>query len=76
MLWASKVQNFQFQEFRDSQLGNPKTKWHLGVGPMAMHRDYYKGEGGDFSQVRAMVSLVSLCLPMAYPCIKNITTTQ
>jgi len=25
-----------------------KTKWHLGVGPMAKHRVYYKGEGGGF----------------------------
>jgi hypothetical protein len=28
--------------------GSPKTKCHLGVGPMAKHRIYYKGEGGGF----------------------------
>jgi hypothetical protein len=37
---------------------------------MAMHKVYYKGEGGGFPQVRAVVSLVSLCLPVAYLCIK------
>jgi len=32
--------------------GTPKTKWHLGVGPVARHRIYYKGKGGGFPQVR------------------------
>ncbi len=36
-----------------------ETKWHLGASPMARHREYYKGEGGGFPQVWAMVSLVS-----------------
>jgi hypothetical protein len=35
-LWASKVS------------GSIETKWHLGVGPMAKHRIYYKREGGGF----------------------------
>jgi hypothetical protein len=30
-------------------LGSPETKWHLGAGPMAKHRKYYKGEGGGFA---------------------------
>jgi len=37
---------------------------------MAKHRIYYKGEGGGFPQVQAVMSLVSLCLLMAHPCIK------
>jgi len=44
-------------------LGNPETKWHLGADLMAKHREYYKGEGGGFPQVRVMMSLVSSCLP-------------
>jgi hypothetical protein len=32
------------------------TKWHLGAGPVARHKVYYKGEGGGFPQVRAVVS--------------------
>jgi hypothetical protein len=38
---------------------------------MAMHKKDYKGEGGGFPQVRVVVSLVSLYLPVARPCIKN-----
>jgi hypothetical protein len=32
----------------------------MGAGPVDRHKVYYKGEGGDFPQVRAVVSLVSL----------------
>jgi hypothetical protein len=52
-------------------LGSPGTKCHLGVGPMARHKEYYKGEGGGFPQVWVVVSLVSLCLPVACPCTKS-----
>jgi hypothetical protein len=53
-----------------SGLPSPETKCHLGVGPMAMHKIYYKGEDDDFPQVQAVVSLVSPCLPVAHPCTK------
>jgi len=44
-------------------LGTPGTKSHLDVGPVERCKVYYKGEGGGFPQVRAMVSFVSLsCL--------------
>jgi hypothetical protein len=36
------------------------TNWDLGASPMARHIVYYKAEGADFPQVRAVVSLVSL----------------
>jgi hypothetical protein len=49
---------------------SPFTKRHLGAGPVAMHRVYYKGEGGGFPQVRVVVSLVSPCLPMTCSCTK------
>jgi len=42
-------------------LGNLGTKNHLDVGPMERCKVYYKGEGGGFPQVRAMVSLVCPC---------------
>jgi len=42
----------------------------LGAGPVARHKVYYKGEGGGFPQVWAMVNLVSSCLPMVHPCTK------
>jgi len=38
-------------------------KSHLDVGSVATHRVYYKGEGGGFPQVRAVVSLVCPCYP-------------
>jgi hypothetical protein len=46
--------------------GSPKTKCHLDVGLVERHKVYYKGEGGAFSQVQAMVSLVNPKLPMAH----------
>ncbi len=44
-------------------LGSPETKNHLDVAPMERHRVYYKGEGGGFPQVRAVVSLVGPSCP-------------
>jgi len=38
--------------------GSPGTKCHLDVGLVERHGVYYKGEGGGFPQVRAVVSLV------------------
>jgi hypothetical protein len=43
---------------------------------MARHRKFYKGEGGGFPQVQAMVSLVNPCLPVARPCAKSATTAH
>ncbi len=40
-------------------LGSPGTKCHLDVAPVESCKEYYKGEGGGFPQVRAVVSLVS-----------------
>jgi hypothetical protein len=35
------------------------TKCHLDVGLVERYKVYYKGEGGGFPQVRAVVSLVN-----------------
>ncbi len=74
--FAQKVMGFQSCE--SSNLGNFRiptwslgTKWHLGDGPMVRHKEHYKGEGGVFPQVQAVVSLVSLCLPVVSPCTKS-----
>jgi len=45
--------------------GSLETKCHLDVGLMERHKIYYKGEGGGFPQVQAMVNLMSPSLPMA-----------
>ncbi len=71
-LWASKVIGiliFGILGFPFESLG---TKCHLGAGPMARHRVYYKGEGGGFPQIRAVENLVSSCLPMARSCTKSV----
>jgi hypothetical protein len=58
------------QSCRSPNLGNFETplgslgiKSHLDVGPMERCKIYYKGEGGGFPQVRAVVSLVCPCCP-------------
>ncbi len=54
-----------------THLGVPGQKHHLDVGLVERHKVYYKGEGGGFPQVRAVVSLVSSSLPMACPSTKS-----
>jgi hypothetical protein len=55
-------------------LRSPRTKCHLDVGLVEMHKVDYKGEGGGFPQVWAVVSLVSPSLPMARPSIRSAQT--
>ncbi len=62
-LWAPNIAKV-------STLGISETKWHLGAGHVARHRVYYKGGGGGFPQVQAVVSLVSPCLLMIHSCTK------
>jgi hypothetical protein len=47
-LWAPKVVRVSIMGILRLPLASLETKWHLGVGFMAMHRVYYKGEGGGF----------------------------
>ncbi len=53
-------------------LGNPMTKSHSDVGAMGRHKEYYMGEGGGLPRVQAVVSLVSLELPVACLSIKGV----
>jgi hypothetical protein len=41
---------------------------------MAMHRVYYKEEGGNFPQARAVVSPVHSSSPVARPNTKSVVT--
>jgi hypothetical protein len=52
-------------------LGSLGTKCHLDVSPVANHIVPYKGEGGGFPEVRAVVSLVSSCLFVVRSCTKS-----
>ncbi len=60
-LWAPKVTRVPTLEISRFRFGNFGKKWHLDVGPLAMHIVYYKGESGSFPEVKVMVSLVSSC---------------
>jgi hypothetical protein len=63
---APKSRESRLAGFWDSHVrvpGVPGEKSHLDVGPVERCRVYYKGEGGDFPQVRAVVSLVCPCCP-------------
>ncbi len=44
------------------------------MAPVERCRIYYKGEGGGFPQVRVVVNLVSLTLPVAHPSTKSVPT--
>jgi hypothetical protein len=48
-----------------------RDKNHLDVAPMERHKVYYMGEGGGFSRVWAVVSLVNPKSPMARPSTKG-----
>jgi len=63
-LWGPKVVEILTLTISRLPLGSPGTKSHLDVGLMERHIVYYKGEGGGFPQVWAVVSLVSPSLPM------------
>jgi hypothetical protein len=43
---------------------------------MANRKKYYKGEGGGFPQIQAMVSLISPCMDMIHPCNKSAPTVH
>jgi hypothetical protein len=51
------------QSCRNPNYGNPGTNSHLDVALVERCRIDYKGEGGGFPQVRAVVNLVSPTCP-------------
>jgi hypothetical protein len=52
--------------------GSPGTKCHLDVGLMEKHKVYYKGKSGGFPQIWAVVSLMSLSLPVVRLSTKSV----
>jgi hypothetical protein len=54
--------------------GSLGTKCHLDVGLVERHKVYYKGEGGGFPQVLAVVSLISSKLYIPCPSTKTVQT--
>jgi hypothetical protein len=70
-LWAPKIVEIPNVRISRLPLGSPGTKCHLDVALVERCRIYYKGEGGGFPQVWAVLNLVSLNLPMARPNTKS-----
>jgi hypothetical protein len=65
-LWGSKVPGVPqggISGLPAGSPGSPGKKSHLDVISAERHREYYKGEGGGFPQVQAVVSLVCPCCP-------------
>jgi len=60
---APKLREFHLARFHDFHSEVPGEKSHLDVSSVASHKVYYKGEGGGFPQVQAVVSLVCLRCP-------------
>jgi len=58
-LWRLKVARVPTLAIMGLPLGSLGTKTHLDVGLVERRKLYYKGEGGGFPQVQAVVSLVS-----------------
>jgi hypothetical protein len=73
-LEASKVVGVSILGISGFSLGS--LKMTFGARPMPMHKVYYKGEGGGFSQVWVVVSLVNLCLLVVNPCTKVVPATH
>jgi hypothetical protein len=57
-LCAPKVAKVPIVGILGLPLESLETKNHLHVALMKRHKIYYKGEGGDFLQVQAMVSMI------------------
>jgi hypothetical protein len=75
-LWAPKVMGVRVMGILGLPSRSLGTKCHLDVGHVERHKIYYKGEGGGFPQVQAMVSLVSLSLHVARPNTKSVQTVH
>ncbi len=58
-LWDPKIAGVPTLAISRLPFGSPRIKCHLNVGLVERHIIYYKGEGGGFPQVRAVVSLES-----------------
>jgi hypothetical protein len=71
-LWMPKVPGVQTETISGLLLENPGKKCNSDVASAESYREYYKGEGGGFPRVQAMVSQVSPRLPMVCPNTKRV----
>jgi len=73
-LWAPKVARILILGILGLPFRSPRTKWHLGVSLMAKHKVYYKGEGGGFLEIWAVMNIINMCLPVVRLCTKKVPT--
>ncbi len=71
-LWMPKIPRVQTGTISGLLLGSPGKKCHLDVASAESCREYYKGEGGGFPRVQAVVSQVNPRLPVACPNTKRV----
>jgi hypothetical protein len=71
-LWSFKVSGVQTGTVSRLHFVSPGKKCHSDVASAGECREYYKGEGGSFPQVQAMVSQVSPRLLVACPNTKSV----
>ncbi len=70
-LWTPKVLGVQTGTVSGLHFGSPGKKSHLDVASVRSCKEYYKGEGGGFPRVRAVVSQVSSSCPWLVPTPKG-----
>jgi hypothetical protein len=77
-LWGSKVAGVPASAISGPHAGVLGEKIHLDVSPMERCRVYYKGEGGGFPQIQAVVSLMCPCCPwlILAPKVLQLCTNQ
>jgi hypothetical protein len=71
-LWMPKVSGVQTGTISRLLLGSLGKKCHSDVASTRSYKEYYKGEGGGFPRVWAVVSQVSPRLPVACPNTKRV----
>jgi hypothetical protein len=71
-LWMPKVSGVQTGTISRLLLGSPGKKCHSDVASVESCREYYKGEGGGFPRVRAVVNQMSPRLPVTCPNTKRV----
>jgi hypothetical protein len=71
-LWMPNVPGVQTGTVLGLLLENPGKKCHSDVASAKSCREYYKGEGGGFPRIQAVVSQVSPRLPVACPNTKRV----
>ncbi len=73
-LWGPKVVGVLTLGILGLPFESLGIKCHLDADLVKRHKVYYKGEGGVFPQVRAVMNLVSPSLPVALPSTKSAQT--